>query len=48
MEQKKNIKFQKELKTGSKFVFKGKRIQKHKWKLEGDFVFTVNVQIPKN
>lgn len=47
MEAKKTIKYQKELRDGSKFVIRGKGFKAINSTYQGDYIFTVNVQIPK-
>ena len=47
MAKKRNLKFQKEHGTGTRFVIKNKGFKSVNRNWRGDFVFTVNVQIPK-
>lgn len=47
MEAKKSTKYQKEPKDGSKFVIRNKGFKVVNSTYQGDFIFTVNVQIPK-
>lgn len=47
MEVKKNIKYQKERKAGTSFTIRNKGFKAVNGSYQGDFVFTVQVQIPK-
>lgn len=47
MEVKKNIKFQMERKTGTKFTIRNKGFKAVNGNYQGDFIFTVQVQVPK-
>ncbi len=47
MEQRKNTKYQKERKAGTNFTIKNKGFKSVNGSYQGDFVFTVQVQIPK-
>lgn len=44
---KKNIKFQMELKPGTKFTIRNKGFKAVNGNYQGDFIFTVQVQVPK-
>ena len=47
MEQKKHIQFQMVLNHGTKFLIRGKGFKSLNSTSQGDFVFTVQVQVPK-
>ena len=47
MEQKKNIKYQREHKAGTSFTIRNKGFKAVNSSYQGDFVFTVQVQVPK-